>query len=82
MATIHDVARLAGVSTSTVSRVLSRSRAVHPESARKVLAAAEQLGYRANLHAQAIARGPSTGGATSKRHERIARALREEIQRL
>jgi len=54
MATIHDVARLAGVSTSTVSRVLSRSRAVQPESARKVLAAAEQLGYRYNAVARAL----------------------------
>ena len=54
MATIHDVAKLAGVSTATVSRVLSRSRAVHPESARKVLAAAEQLGYRYNAVARAL----------------------------
>ncbi|MGH8964200.1 MAG: LacI family DNA-binding transcriptional regulator, partial [Actinomycetes bacterium] len=48
------VARLAGVSTSTVSRVLSRSRAVQPESARKVLAAAEQLCYRYNAVARAL----------------------------
>lgn len=54
MATIHDVAKLAGVSTSTVSRVLSRSRAVTPDSARKVLAAAEQLGYRYNAVARAL----------------------------
>jgi LacI family transcriptional regulator len=54
MATIHDVAKLAGVSTATVSRVLSRSRGVQPESARKVLAAAEQLGYRYNAVARAL----------------------------
>lgn len=54
MATIHDVAKLAGVSTSTVSRVLSRSRAVNPDSARKVVAAAEQLGYRYNAVARAL----------------------------
>ncbi|MFC4001713.1 LacI family DNA-binding transcriptional regulator [Prauserella oleivorans] len=54
MATIHDVAKLAGVSTSTVSRVLSRSRSVQPESARKVLAAAEELGYRYNAVARAL----------------------------
>ncbi|MGN9845956.1 LacI family DNA-binding transcriptional regulator [Nonomuraea sp. H19] len=54
MATIHDVAKLAGVSTSTVSRVLSRSRPVNPESARKVVAAAEQLGYRYNAVARAL----------------------------
>lgn len=54
MATIHDVAKLAGVSTSTVSRVLSRSRAVTPESAKKVAAAAEQLGYRYNAVARAL----------------------------
>jgi LacI family transcriptional regulator len=54
MAKIHDVARLAGVSPSTVSRVLSRSRGVQPESARKVIAAAEELGYRYNAMARAL----------------------------
>lgn len=54
MVTIHDVAKLAGVSTSTVSRVLSRSRAVSPDSAKRVLAAAEQLGYRHNAVARAL----------------------------
>ena len=35
--TIKDVAKLAGVSISTVSRVMNESKPVSPESRRKVL---------------------------------------------
>lgn len=45
-ATIHEVARLADVSTATVSRALSGSRPVNPDTVRKVEAAAARLGYR------------------------------------
>ena len=38
-----DVARLAGVSTQTVSRVMSGQDNVRPETARRVLAAVEEL---------------------------------------
>jgi len=48
-ATMADVARLAGVSTATVSRVLSGTRAVDPEMAERVTAAAVRLDYRINL---------------------------------
>jgi LacI family transcriptional regulator len=44
-ATIHDVARLAGVSTASVSRALSGARKVKPEVAARVLHAAKELGY-------------------------------------
>ena len=46
---IKDVAKLAGVSTATVSRVLSGTDAVAENTRQKVLAAAEQLGYQPNL---------------------------------
>ena len=45
--TIYDVARLAGVAPSTVSRTFARPGRVSFETAERVRAAAEQLGYRA-----------------------------------
>ncbi len=49
--TMRDVAALAGVSLSTVSRVVSGSQQVDPELAVKVEKAVEMLGYRHNLAA-------------------------------
>lgn len=44
--TIRDVAGRAGVSLSTVSRVLNRNQSVDPVLAERVLSAARELGYR------------------------------------
>lgn len=52
-----DVARLAGVSTQTVSRVMSGQQNVRPETARRVLAAVEELGYRVHAAAASLASG-------------------------
>jgi len=52
MATIKDVAELAGVSFKTVSRVINRSPHVRDEIRQKVLRAADALEYRPNLHAR------------------------------
>jgi len=49
-----DVARLAGVSHQTVSRVLNDHTSVRPATRERVLAAIEQLGYRRNLSARAL----------------------------
>ncbi|GAA2450093.1 LacI family DNA-binding transcriptional regulator [Agromyces soli] len=54
MSTIHDVARLAGVSIGTVSRVLSGNPATSPESRERVREAALQLGYTPNARAQSL----------------------------
>jgi DNA-binding LacI/PurR family transcriptional regulator len=51
-----DVARLAGVSHQTVSRVVNDSPNVSGPTRAKVLAAMEQLGYRRNGLARALAR--------------------------
>ncbi|MEV4629569.1 LacI family DNA-binding transcriptional regulator, partial [Micromonospora sp. NPDC049523] len=57
MTTLADVARLAGVSPATVSRIVSRSsRRVAPELRDRVLAAVEELQYVPNAHAQLLAR--------------------------
>jgi LacI family transcriptional regulator len=58
---MSDVARLAGVSIKTVSRVVNDEPAVHPDTAERVLAAIEQLGFRRNLGARNLRRGSSTG---------------------
>ena len=46
--TIYDVAREAGVATSTVSRAYSRPGRVNGGTAQKVFEAAERLGYRSS----------------------------------
>src|SRR5690606_42097332 len=56
MVTIEDVAREAGVSISTVSYALSGKRAISEETRRRVVAAAERLGYMPKAAARAPAR--------------------------
>lgn len=51
---IADVARVAGVSTTTVSHALSGRRPVSAETLAKVDAAVRQLDYRANVMARAL----------------------------
>jgi LacI family transcriptional regulator len=57
---IRDVARMAGVSVATASLALNGQPGVADETRRRTLAAAEQLGYRANPQAQALRRGRTT----------------------
>jgi LacI family repressor for deo operon, udp, cdd, tsx, nupC, and nupG len=52
MATIYEVARRAGVSTATVSRVLSQPTVVAPKTRRRVLDAVDRLGYTPNAAAK------------------------------
>jgi DNA-binding LacI/PurR family transcriptional regulator len=54
-----DVARLAGISYQTVSRVLNGHPGVRATTRAKVLSAAEALGYRLNTTARALATGHS-----------------------
>jgi len=57
--TLEDVAREAGVSPSTVSRVINGSAKVRPSKLKAVLEAIERLGYQPNLMAKGLAQGKS-----------------------
>lgn len=59
-ATIYDVAREAGVSMATVSRVVNGNPNVKPSTRKKVLEAIEQLGYRPNAVARGLASKKTT----------------------
>ena len=52
--TIYDVARLAGVSTATVSRSLNGTGQIAPATRAAIDAAVEQLGYRPNTIARSL----------------------------
>ncbi|GED33353.1 MULTISPECIES: catabolite control protein A [Brevibacillus] len=58
--TIYDVAREAGVSMATVSRVVNGNPNVKPLTRKKVLAAIERLGYRPNAVARGLASKKTT----------------------
>ena len=55
--TVRDVAKLASVSASTVSRALSSSDLVAPHTRDRILAAAAQLGYSVNASARGLITG-------------------------
>lgn len=65
---IRDVARLAGVSYQTVSRVLNNSEALRPSTKERVLEVIDQLGYRPNQAARALvtSRSRTIGVLTSQ----------------
>ena len=52
--TIYDVARVAGVAPSTVSRALARPGRVNADTAARIRKVAEELGYRVNPIASAL----------------------------
>ncbi|MEO1025370.1 MAG: LacI family DNA-binding transcriptional regulator [Pseudomonadota bacterium] len=57
--TASDVAKAAGVSQPTVSRVFTRATSVDPKKAERVRAAAKELGYIPNLVARSLNSGQS-----------------------
>lgn len=58
-ATLEDVARLAGVSSKTVSRVFTQRELVAADTVERVLAAAKRLRFRPNTLARGLRRGGS-----------------------
>src|SRR5215207_11741056 len=53
-AVMSDVARLAGVSHQTVSRVLNNHPSIRPETKQRVLDVIEELQYKPNRAARAL----------------------------
>ncbi len=82
--TIKDIARRAGVSPSTVSRVISGSNRISEETQRKIRAIMEEMNYRPNLLARslvnrttnAIGVFSATSAEVSMKHPFFAEALR------
>lgn len=56
MPRIKDIAEKAGVSVTTVSHVLNKSRYVHPETEARVLEVIQALDYRPNMLARSLRR--------------------------
>lgn len=56
MIRIKDIAERAGVSVTTVSHVLNKSRFVHPDTEARVLKAVQDLDYRPNMLARSLRR--------------------------
>lgn len=54
--TIYDIAKKAGVSIATVSRVVNKSDGIADETREKVLKVADELGYYPQAYAQGLAR--------------------------
>lgn len=57
MATLKDVAKLANVDVSTVSRALNNTSYVHPDTKARIMAAVKELSYRPNVLAQGLRSG-------------------------
>jgi DNA-binding LacI/PurR family transcriptional regulator len=75
---LQDVARRAGVSVSTASRVLSGGKGVErisEDCVRRVRAAARAIGYRANYHARSLQTGRAEAIGILLRHSDAAGPL-------
>lgn len=57
MATLKDVAKLANVDVSTVSRALNNTSYVHPDTKARILAAVKELSYHPNVLAKGLRQG-------------------------
>lgn len=68
--TVKDVAKLAGVGTTTVSRVANGARNVSAETRAKVLTAISSLRYRPCMHAIELRR--ANGGQSPQNHVHLS----------
>ncbi|MEW5630208.1 LacI family DNA-binding transcriptional regulator [Streptomyces hydrogenans] len=85
--TMSEVARVAGVSVTTVSYVLSGKRPVAPATREAVQAAVAQLGFRLNTVAQSLRTGRSSTAAliipdiANPFYAELARGLQDTLRR-
>ncbi len=84
MVSVLDVARHAGVSAATVSRVLSGGAAVALDTRARVMLSVEELGYRPNAIAQSLRRGRGRTVAlvTGDIAQGVYAALAKAVQRV
>lgn len=88
MVSVLDVAKLARVSTATVSRVLSGSPLVRAETRAKVLKVAQELGYHPNSFARNLRKGRGSsvalvaGDIEHGIYPSLARHLQSELEQL
>ncbi len=66
--TMYEIAQLAGVSQSTVSRVLNGNAPVAPEKYAAVMELMERLNYRPNVAAQGLVNGKTSTIGILARH--------------
>jgi DNA-binding LacI/PurR family transcriptional regulator len=84
--TAHDVARLAGVSQSAVSRAFTPGASVSAPMRQRVLAAATALGYRPNLIARSLITrrtsmvGVAIGGLSNQLYPALLEALAQALE--
>lgn len=88
MATLKDVARLANVDVSTVSRALNNTSYVHPETKARIFAAVKELSYQPNVLARGLRQGKrnTIGVVVPRLHmtifAKIAQGIEEEARNL
>lgn len=81
--TIHDVARVAKLSKSTVSNVIRDAVGVHPTTRERVRAAITELGYQTNIVARQLVQRKTTmlgiviGELTNPFHAEMAKLIEE-----
>ena len=52
-----QLAQICGVSQGTVDRALNNRKGINPKTKEKILAVANEYGYRPNIHARSMAGG-------------------------
>jgi LacI family transcriptional regulator len=85
-ATLQDVARLAGVSPKTVSRVFNQRERVAGETVERVMVAAKRLRFRPNFLARGLRRGEGTntiglmiGELSNPFYYKVATGIEQEL---
>ena len=82
MATLKDVARLACVDVSTVSRALNNTSYVHPDTKARIFAAVKDLSYQPNVLAQGLRQGkrPTIGIVIPRLHMTVFAEITQGIE--